>query len=73
MAISATIECDAQVTTVIALLDVSAKCGGTATFNRAHDRALRSAKSICVLLTVSRPGVTKDIRHLEPGGTHFWP
>jgi hypothetical protein len=73
MAISATVEGNSLVTAGIALLDVSAECGGTTTFDRAHNRALGSAKRIRVFLTVSRPGVTKDIRHLEPGGTHFLP
>ena len=49
---------------------MAAERGGTATLDRAHDTALSSAEGSCVLLTVSRPGVTKDVRHLEPGGVH---
>ena len=50
----------------IALLNMAAERGGTATLDRAHDTALPSAEGCRVLLTVSRPGVTKDVRHLEP-------
>jgi hypothetical protein len=70
VAISATIEGNAQVTAGIALLDVSAERRSTATLDRAHNTALFSADGCRVLLTVSRPGVAKDVRHLEPGGTH---
>lgn len=70
VAISATVEGNAQVTTGIALLDVSAEHSSTATLDRTHDTALSSADGCRVLLTVSRPGVAKDVRHLEPGGTH---
>ena len=56
----------------IALFDMPPERGGTATLNRAHDTALRSAEGCGVSLTVNRPSVAKDIRHLKPGGTHVW-
>lgn len=70
MAISATVEGNAPVTAGIALLDVFAKRGGTATLDGAHDAALPTAECRSVLLTVEGPGLAKDVRHLEPGGTH---
>ena len=70
VAISATVEGDAQVTAGIALLDMPAERGGTATLDRAHDATLPTAKRCSVLLAVEGPGLAKDIRHLEPGGTH---
>ena len=70
MAISATVEGDTLVTAGVALLDVSAERGGTATLDRAHDTALPTTKRRSMLLAVERPGLAKDIRHLEPGGPH---
>jgi hypothetical protein len=70
VAISATVEGNAQVTAGIALLDMSAERSSTAKLDRAHNATLSSAEDRRVLLSVSRPGVAKDVRHLEPGGTH---
>ena len=68
MPISATVERDALVTTGVTLLDVSAERGGTATLDRAHDAALPATEGIRVLLTIGRPDLAEDVRHLEPRG-----
>jgi hypothetical protein len=52
MAISATVERNALMAAAIALLDVSAERGGTATLDRAHDATLITAKRRSLLLTV---------------------
>jgi hypothetical protein len=70
MTISATVEGNAQVTAGITLLDVSAKRSSTATLDGAHDATLRTAECRSMLLAVAGPGLAKDVRHLEPGGTH---
>jgi len=70
MAISTAVEGDTLVAAGITLLDVPAKRGGTATLDGAHDATLPTAKRRSVLLAVEGPGLAKDIRHLEPGGTH---
>lgn len=66
--IAATIERDALMTAGVTLLDVSAERGGATALDRAHDTALPAAEGISVLLTIGRPGLAEDIRHLEPGG-----
>ena len=70
MTISATVEGNAQVTAAVTLLDVSAKRSSTATLDGAHDATLRTAECRRMLLAVAGPGLAKDVRHLEPGGTH---
>lgn len=57
----------------VTLLDMSAERGCAATLDRAHDAALPTAERISVLLAIVRPGLAKDIRHFEPGGTHHSP
>lgn len=58
---------------VVALLNMAAESGGTATLDRAHDAALPSAKGLRVLLPVGRAGLVENIRHLDPGGMHHAP
>ncbi len=70
MPIPATVEGDTLVTAGVALLDVSAECGGTATLDCTHDAELPAAECRPMLLAIKGPAVAKDIRHLEPGGTH---
>ena len=70
VAISTTVEGNALVPAGITLLNVSAKRGGTAALDGAHDTALPTAKCRSMLLPVEGPGLAKDVRHLEPGGTH---
>jgi hypothetical protein len=71
MTISATVEGNALVTAGIALLDMSAECSGATALNRAHDATLPATERVSVVLAVTGPGLAKDVRHLEPGGTHF--
>lgn len=66
--VAATVEGDALMTAGVTLLDVSAERGGATTLDRAHDTALPAAEGIGVLLTIGRPGLAEDVRHLEPGG-----
>ena len=47
--------------------------GRAATLDRAHDTALPAAERLSVLLAIVRPGLAKDVRHLEPGGSHHLP
>jgi hypothetical protein len=70
MTISATVEGNAQVTAGITLLDVSAERGGAAALDRAHHATLPATERVSVVLAVAGPGLAKDVRHLEPGGTH---
>ena len=73
VAIAATVVGDALVATDITLLDVSAEGCGAARLDRAHDPELPTAERVSVLLAVGRPGLAKDIRHLESGGSHTTP
>ena len=70
MPITATIKRDALVATGVTLFDVAAQGGGATAFNRAHHATLPTAQGIGVLLTIGEPGLTEDIRHFEPSGTH---
>jgi hypothetical protein len=58
---------------VVALLNMAAESGGTATLDRAHDAALPTAEGLSALLAVGRTGLVKNVRHLEPGGMHHSP
>lgn len=58
---------------VIALFDMSAESGGTATLDCAHHATLPTAEGLSVLLSVGRTFLAKNIRHLEPGGVHHLP
>jgi hypothetical protein len=73
VAIAATVEGDALVAAGVTSLGVAAKRGSSATLDRAHDAALPTAEGISMRLTVGRPGLAKDIRHLEPGGAQRRP
>jgi hypothetical protein len=63
--IAATVVGNALIAATIALLNMAAKSGGTATLDRAHNAALPTTEGLRVLLAVGRTGLTKDIRHLE--------
>jgi hypothetical protein len=73
MAIAATIEGDALVTTGIALLHVTTQCRSATLLNGTHDAALPTAQSRRVVFTVERPDLAKDVRHFEPDRAHRWP
>jgi hypothetical protein len=68
--ISATVEGNALVTAAVTLLDMSAERGRAAPLDRAHDATLPATERVSVMLSVAGPGLAKDVRHLEPGGTH---
>ena len=71
--IAATVVGNALMAAVVALLNMAAESNGAATLDRAHDAALSTAEGLSVLLAVGRTGLAKNIRHLEPGGTHHSP
>jgi hypothetical protein len=71
--IAATVVGNALMAAVVALLNMAAESGGTATLDRAHDAALSTAEGLSVLLAVGRTGLAKDIRHLKSGGMHQAP
>jgi hypothetical protein len=54
----------------IALLNVPAECRRAAALDRGHDATLPATERVRVVPTIVRPDLAKDIRHLEPGGTH---
>ena len=54
--------------TFVTLLDMSPQRCGSTPLDRAHDAALPATEGIRVFLTVGRPGLAEDIRHLKPGG-----
>jgi hypothetical protein len=68
--IAATVVGNALMTAVVALLDMSAKSGGTATLDCAHHATLPTAEGLSVLLSVGKTFLAKNIRHLESGGVH---
>ncbi len=67
--IAATVEGNAQVTTGVTLLHVSAESGGAAALDRAHDAALPATERVSVVLAETGPGLAKDVRQFEPDGT----
>jgi hypothetical protein len=71
--IAATVEGDTLVATSITLLDMTAKRCRAATLDRAHDAALPTAERVAVFLAVGRPGLTEDVRQLEPDSTQRRP
>jgi len=64
--IAATVVGNALMAATIALLNMAAKSGGAATFDRAHDAALPTAEGLRVSLAVGRAGLVKNIRHSSP-------
>ena len=70
MPISATVEGNPLVAAGITLLDMSTERNGAAALDGAHDAALPATERVSVVLAVAGPGLAKDVRHLEPGGTH---
>src|SRR5512137_1596155 len=71
--VAATVVGNALMAATIALLNMAAESGSTATLDRAHDTALPTAEGISVLLAVGSTGLVENIRHLEPGGVHHAP
>jgi hypothetical protein len=71
--VAATVEGNTLMAATIALLNMSAESGGTATFDCAHDAVLSTTEGLSVLLAIGRTGLAKDVRHLQPGGTHHSP
>jgi hypothetical protein len=69
MAIAATVERDALVAAVVALIDVAAKGRGAAALHVAHDAPLPRAERSGVFFPVSRADLAKNVRHLEPVGS----
>jgi hypothetical protein len=63
VAIAATIEGDALVTALIALLDMTAECSGEAEFDSGHDATLCRAQRRAMLLAI-RVGVVAE--HVHP-------
>jgi hypothetical protein len=68
--IAATVVGNALMAAVVALLNMAAESGGTATLDRAHDAALATTEGLRVLLAVGSTGLVENIRHFEPGGVH---
>jgi hypothetical protein len=71
--VAATVVGNALMAATIALLNMAAESGSTATLDRAHDTALPTTEGISVLLAVGSTGLVENIRHLEPGGVHHAP
>ena len=57
-----------MVTAGIAPLDVAAERGGAAALDVTHDAVLPKAERVSVVLTIGRPDLAEDVRHLEPRG-----
>jgi hypothetical protein len=56
--------------TVVALLNMSAESCGTATLYRAHHATLPSTEGLGMLLAVVRTSLAENIRHLKSGDAH---
>ena len=69
MAIAATVEGDALVSTGIALLHVTTQCRSATLLDGTHDAALPPAESRRMLRTIGRADLAKDVRHLQPDRT----
>jgi hypothetical protein len=68
--IAATIVGDTLMSTMVALLNMSAQSRCAATLDRAHHAALPSTEGLGVLLAVVKTSLAENIRHLKSGGTH---
>jgi hypothetical protein len=71
--IAATVVGNALMAATIALLNMAAESGSTATLDRAHDATLSTAKGLSVSLAVGRTSLVENVRHLESGGVHYAP
>ena len=69
--IATTVKGNTLVTAGITLLDVPPERGSSTALDGAHDATLPATERVSVVLAVAGPGLAKDVRHLEPGGTHF--
>ena len=70
MPISTTAIRDALVTALIALLDMTAKRGGAAEFDRGHDATLRCAQLRVMPRTIGVAIAAEHIRHFRPRPGH---
>jgi hypothetical protein len=70
MPIATTIIGDAEMTAVIAALDMAAECRGPAGLNRRHDLQLGEAQMPCLNGAVVRSCGPEDIGDLQRGGLH---
>jgi hypothetical protein len=68
--IAATVVGDTLMSTVVALLNMSAESRCAATLDRAHHAPLSSTEGLGVLLAVVRTRLAENIRHLKSGSTH---
>lgn len=66
VAIAVTIEGDALVTALIALLDVTAKRCGSAEFDCGHDATLCRARRRAMLLAIGVAVAAEHVRHFQP-------
>jgi hypothetical protein len=66
MPVSTTAIRDALVTALITLLDMTAKRGGAAEFDRGHHAALRRAQLRLMLRTIGVAIAAEHVRHFRP-------
>ena len=68
MPIPTTVERNALMAAGVALLDVTTQRSRAAALDVGHDTALPTAERVGVILTIGRPDLAEDVRHLEPLG-----
>ena len=73
MPVAAAVERNALVPAGVALLDVATQRRRATVLYGGHDTALPTAERVSVIVTVRKPDLTEDVRHLEPLGAHCDP
>jgi len=73
MPFAAAVERNALMTAGIPLLDVATQRRRAAAPGGSHDTALPMAERVSVIVTIRKPDLAEDVRHLEPLGAHFDP
>jgi len=68
--VPAAVERDALMAAGVALLDVTTQRCRATVLDVGHDTALSAAERVSVILTIGRPDLAEDVRHLEPRGAH---
>ena len=71
--VAAAVERNALMTAGIPLLDVATQRRRAAAPGGSHDTALPMAERVSVIVTIRKPDLAEDVRHLEPLGAHFDP
>ena len=68
MPVAAAVERNALMTAGIALLDVATQLRRATVLDGGHDTTLPTAERVSVIVTIRKPDLAEDVRHLEPLG-----